>query len=190
MIIVEDYNPEWAQTFAELRAIYLNSLQDLIISIEHVGSTSVPGLAAKPVIDIDIVIESQNQLMPVIENLKTLGYHHVGDLGITGREAFKRLSDLTPEDGSLRIWPKHNLYVCQQDSISLQNHVLLRNFLLTNYEQAKEYSQLKRQLATQYPEDIDKYIEGKTSFIINILRSNGINESNLQSIINQNKASK
>jgi GrpB-like predicted nucleotidyltransferase (UPF0157 family) len=67
---------------------------------------------------------------------------------------------------------------------------LLRNFLLTNYEQAKEYSQLKRQLAAQYPDDIDKYIEGKTSFIINILRSNGINESNLQSIINQNKASK
>ncbi len=188
MIVLEPYNPDWAKTFAGLKSIYQKHLTGLIIAVEHVGSTAVVGLAAKPVIDVDIIIDSRAKLPAVIESLAQLGYNHAGDLGITEREAFKRVSDLSPTDGSLRIWPKHNLYVCPVESISLKNHIQLRDFLRANPEKAKEYGELKKQLAAKHPNDIDLYVEGKTEFITAILKQAGFNDDDLQSIAEQNKA--
>ncbi len=188
MVVIEPYNPDWAKTFAGLKSIYQKHLIGLIIEVEHVGSTAVVGLVAKPVIDIDIIIDSRAKLPAVIERLLQLGYNHAGDLGITDREAFKRVSDLSPTDGSLRIWPKHNLYVCPIESVSLKNHLQLRDFLRANPERAKEYGELKKQLAAKYPNDMDRYVEGKTAFIIEILKTFGFNQSELQNITLQNKA--
>ncbi len=188
MIVIEPYNPDWAKTFADLKTIYRKQLADLILDIEHVGSTSVVGLAAKPVIDIDILVDSRAKIAPVIERLAPLSYLHVGNLGITDREAFKRVSELTPANGSLRRWPMHNLYVCPADSISLKNHLLLRNFLRNNPEKAKEYGELKKQLAAKYENDIERYVEGKTNFITAILKEVGFSNADLQNIALQNKA--
>lgn len=139
------------------------------MSIEHVGSTSVPGLAAKPIIDLDVVIESNAQLPEAIESLAQLGYVHEGDLGIAGREAFARQGQDVPRDGTGRMWPNHHLYVCAQDSEELTRHLTFRDYLWKNPNAVLAYTKLKRQLAQQFPHDIESYIQGKRTFIDEIV---------------------
>ncbi|WP_433942813.1 GrpB family protein [Paenibacillus sp. SN-8-1] len=95
-VIIEKYNDDWPLKFLELQEILREHLDDLALSIEHVGSTSVPGLASKPIIDLDIVIDSMELLPQVIKKLNNLGYIHEGDLGIENREAFARTDDSVP----------------------------------------------------------------------------------------------
>ena len=187
-IIIEDYSPQWPKGFELLKTVYTNKLGDLILDVEHVGSTSVPGLAAKPIIDIDLVIDDHKKLNPVISVLNTLGYEHVGDMGITDREAFKRESALTPEDGFLGDWPAHNLYVCIEGSIALRNHLTLRDFLRSHPDKMREYGELKKRLAAENPYDIDLYIKNKTPFIIGILKDMGFDNNTLAAIRKSNKA--
>lgn len=188
-ITIADYTPEWAAVYAELHDIYARQLGSLARAIHHVGSTSVPGLAAKPIIDIDIVIDEKSQLNEVSNRLTPLGYFHRGNLGITDREAFGRISDFVPLVGeSERRWMKHNLYVCPHDSISLKNHLTLRDYLRTHSEIAAEYGALKRRLAEENPYDIDLYVERKTPFIIHLLRLSGFDGGALETIIAENQA--
>src|SRR5262245_52733734 len=102
-IIVVDYDPVWKQVFEELRTIILQALTRLTVTVEHVGSTSIPNLAAKPIIDLNVIIPSLDYLSEVIKLLTPLGYEHEGDLGVKGREAFRRLGEDVPRDGSGRI---------------------------------------------------------------------------------------
>lgn len=185
-ILIENYSPQWAETFQQLKTVYLTNLGNLVSDIQHVGSTSVVGLAAKPIIDIDIIIDDPQKLDAVIEKLAVLGYEHRGDLGIKDREAFKRSSEQTPFDGSFRIWEKHHLYVCLLGSISLNNHLAFRDFLRNHADKAKEYGSLKKNLAQKYPFDIDLYVDGKTSFIINILQLAGFVQTDLDDIVKSN----
>ena len=158
-IQVVDYDPSWPKLFEQLRAKLLSVVQDFALSIEHVGSTSVPGLAAKPIIDLDLVIPSEAQIPLAVQGLATLGYEHQGNFGIKGREAFKR------PPGT----PAHNLYVCPRDSEGLQNHLALRDYLRANPQAVQGYGELKKRLAQQFPQDIEAYIDGKTDFILRIL---------------------
>ncbi len=188
-ILIEDYSPSWALTFRQLKSIYELHLGDLVIDIQHVGSTAVDGLAAKPVVDIDLIIPHRNNLNPVIEKLALLGYDHQGNLGITDREAFERKSDTSTLNGSSQTWPKHNLYVCPSDSISLKNHLALRNFLRNHPAKAKEYGELKKRLALENPYDINLYVERKTPFITAILKEAGFNDLELNNIAQENRVS-
>src|SRR5271168_241502 len=101
-VIVVDYDLQWAEVFAELRSTLAAALGGLAVAIEHVGSTAVPGLPAKPIIDIDVVVPSPAKVPEAIARLATIGYVHQGDLGIAGREAF----------ASPPNTPAHHLYVC------------------------------------------------------------------------------
>lgn len=189
-IVVEDYSPSWALTFQALKSVYALHLGDLNVDIQHVGSTSVEELAAKPVIDIDIIIDSPAHLPDIIQKLALLGYDHRGNLGITDREAFKGKTDQVPLDGSGRTWPKHHLYVCPADSISLKNHLALRDFLRNNPAKAKEYGELKKQLAAENPYNMDLYIARKTPFITAILKATGFDDSTLHHIAQENQMPK
>lgn len=171
-VVVEPYNPNWADQFLELKNSIWPSVKDVAISIEHVGSTSVLGLAAKPIIDIDIVIPDMTSLDQAILKLGELGYEHRGNLGIKDREAFK------PSKANYR----HNLYVCPKDSIALQNHLCLRDSLRANSNLRDEYASIKCRLAREYPDSIDDYIEGKTEFILGILRTYGYGPDSLEEI--------
>lgn len=86
-IRVVDYDPNWPIIFADLSRVVSGSLGELALAIEHVGSTSVPGLAAKPIIDFDVVVESRRAVSKAIKRIAPLGYFHSGDLGVSGREA-------------------------------------------------------------------------------------------------------
>jgi len=186
-IVIEEYSSGWPMAFAQLQSVYRSRLGSYVAAVEHVGSTSVEGLPAKPVIDIDLIIEDSVLLKPVIAVLQELGYQHAGDLGIAGREAFKRTSSLTPVDGSSRTWPAHHLYVCTAGNISLKNHLALRNYLRSHPKKAQAYGQLKKRLAKEYPNDIDAYVAGKTEFITGVLKEMGFDAADLDDITKQNK---
>jgi GrpB-like predicted nucleotidyltransferase (UPF0157 family) len=174
---VAEYDPGWVASFHRIRKRLWPAVSDFALCIEHVGSTSAPGLAAKPLIDIDLVIPSQERLPLAIDGLATFGYTHRGNLGIEDRAAF---SAPTSE-------PVHNLYVCGKDSLALRNHLILRNHLRSYPDSVTEYSKLKRSLARQFPYDIDSYIDGKTEFILTILAQYGLASDHLDSIREANR---
>ena len=179
MIEVHAYNPQWKHDFGILRDQLLPVVSHISTRIEHVGSTSVEGLWAKPIIDIDIIIDSRNQLAEAVSALATLGYKHVGDLGIEDREVFKH-------DGA-QI--QHHLYVCIDGSVSLRNHLLLRDHLRSNPGDREAYSLIKQNLVTTFRDDIDGYIDGKTAFIVSVLGQYDLDREALLSIKQANEKS-
>ncbi|MXW26767.1 MAG: GrpB family protein [Dehalococcoidia bacterium] len=172
-IEIIDYDPAWPDTFAGLSSALAAALGPLALRIEHVGSTSVPGLGAKPIIDIDVIIESPRLLPLVVEGLGTLGYSHEGDGGIPDREAFGRAGAMVPADGSGRVWPAHHLYVCPSGSEELQRHLRFRDYLRSHPDSAARYEALKRDLAHRHANDIDAYVAGKSAFVERILAVDG-----------------
>jgi GrpB-like predicted nucleotidyltransferase (UPF0157 family) len=176
-IDVVNYDPDWVRTFHQLKNRIWPAVSDLAVAIEHVGSTSVPGMAAKPIIDVDIVTASRADLPPVLARLATLGYKHRGNLGIEDREAF-----VTPGDQ-----PAHHLYVCPQNSLALQNHITVRNYLRTHRSEAKAYGTLKKRLAERHTNERQRYVEGKTQFLLSILEKCRFSASELDSIRRANQ---
>jgi len=176
-VVVTPYDPSWPETFAAIRDCIAPALEGVAIGVEHVGSTAVPGLAAKPIIDIDVVVPGDPEFVAkAIERLSGLGYVHRGDLGIKGREAFFR-----PE-GS----PPHHLYVVREGSLPLRNHLALRDYLRANPTAAQRYGAFKLDLAARYANDIDSYVRAKTALVIDLLRTAGIPEAELEVIRQQN----
>jgi GrpB-like predicted nucleotidyltransferase (UPF0157 family) len=164
VVVVVDYDPAWPDLFAALHGQLWPVVADLATSIEHVGSTSVPGLAAKPIIDFDIVVPTVQRIPAVIERLVGLGYRHRGDLGVPGREAFHRPPETVV----------HQVYVCVAGIASLRNHLAVRDYLRAHPAVASEYGALKKELARRFPDDIDAYIEGKSELLERILSASGL----------------
>jgi GrpB-like predicted nucleotidyltransferase (UPF0157 family) len=167
IIQIMDYDPRWPDIFAALRARIADALGSLAQRIEHVGSTAVPWLAAKPIIDIDVVIATWSDLPTIIDYLQRLGYHHEGDLGVSGREAFT-----TPPDT-----PPHHLYVCTTDSPQLVHHLAFRDYLRAHPDTARAYADLKKSLAKRFPADRSAYTDAKAAFIGHILQTAKKNHS-------------
>jgi GrpB-like predicted nucleotidyltransferase (UPF0157 family) len=175
-IVVESYKASWVDDFDSIRALVWPKINDVAKSIEHVGSTSVPGLAAKPIIDVDVVISDADKLPLIIDRLQEIGYVHRGNLGIEGREAFRAPANSITQ----------NFYVCLEGCLALRNHIVLRDHLLANSVARQEYGDLKRKLASEFANDIDSYVEAKTNLILKILASHGIPEIELAIIRNAN----
>ena len=156
-VMVVPYDKAWKSAFEEIKSEIEAAIGDLIVGIEHVGSTSVEGLSAKPCIDMDVIIRDYTVFDAVVEKLEAIGYIHEGDLGIQDREAF-RYSDKPHLQ-------THHLYVCPQDSQELHRHVTFRDFLRSNPEAVKNYSSVKETAARLFPDDIDQYIQYKSPCI-------------------------
>ena len=169
MIEISEHDSQWASSFDGLKNALMNALGDLALAVEHVGSTAVSGLAAKPIIDIDVVIDSPDLLHRIVEVLSSLGYIHQGDKGVPGREAFGRSGSDVPKDGTGRCWPAHHLYVCDKENGELQRHLAFRDFLRLHPQYARRYAQLKRKLAIEHAEDREAYTEGKTTFVAEVM---------------------
>lgn len=180
MIEVCEYSLQWKQNFELLKSQIWPAISDYADRIEHVGSTSVEGLWAKPVIDLDIVVKSKELFNGVIQGLESIGYAHRGNLGIEGREAFKK------ENPAF----KHNLYACDEDCLAFRNHIVLRDHLRKYPDDRDKYSKLKQELAVKFPNDIDSYIDGKTDFILSILNQYEIQSDDLAAIEMANKKPK
>ncbi|MCL1819101.1 MAG: RNA 2',3'-cyclic phosphodiesterase [Oscillospiraceae bacterium] len=162
-IVVEPYNPQWAREFERIREYLASNLGYLAVAIHHVGSTSVTGLAAKPIIDIDIEIALYEVFPQVCEKLAVAGWRHDGDYGIAEREAFNPIKQFD--------FMRHHLYVCPSDSAEMIRHLKFRNYLRGDKAAADEYGKLKQQLAVKHGNDIDAYIDGKSEFIKRIIEN-------------------
>jgi GrpB-like predicted nucleotidyltransferase (UPF0157 family) len=158
-VFICDYDPTWPNAFSKLAARVTAALGSLVVTIEHIGSTAVPGLAAKPIIDLDVVVASPADLPEAIRLLSSIGYAHEGDLGIVGREAFR--SPLGP--------PRHHLYVLSAAAIELRRHLAFRDALRASEFLRNKYAEFKRALAQAHQDDRRNYAQAKTAFIVSAL---------------------
>ncbi|MFI7105492.1 GrpB family protein [Nonomuraea sp. NPDC050227] len=173
MIAIVDYDPTWPDRFEALRREYAEALaaaEVAVISIEHVGSTSVPGLAAKPIIDCDIVVAEQD-VAAATDVLIGLGFSPLGERGIPQRWAFK---------APARLAGTHT-YVIVDGSLSLRNHLAVRDILRTNARLRDQYAMVKKHVAGNAA-DIDDYVRGKNATVQAILAEAGLTDAERASI--------
>ena len=165
-VVVLPYDVAWQSAFERIKGEIDEAIGDLIIGIEHVGSTSVEGMSAKPCIDIDVIIKDYSVFDEIVRKLGSIGYIHEGDLGIKDREAFKYT-----DKPHLMM---HHLYVCPQYSEELHRHITFRDFLRSNPEAVKKYSLIKEKAAELFPNDIDEYTKYKSSCIDELYKECGL----------------
>lgn len=153
-MLLHPHQAHWHDDFRRIQALLLVALDGLGASVAHVGSTAVPGLAAKPILDIDIVYPSELALVQVADRLAGLGYRHVGDQGIPEREVFKRL----PSQSHLVLDSvAHHLYACPAHSAELRRHLAFRDYLIAHPEARDQYAQLKQEIAAETGQDKKRY---------------------------------
>lgn len=165
-IRVVPYDPQWPRNFEAIRKEIQEILGELAVAVHHVGSTSVPGMSAKPIIDLDVEIPNRFVFPEVCDLLAAAGYQHEGDLGIRDREAFRY-------EGKNHL-QKHHLYVCPRDSRELHRHLTFRNYLRTHPEAAREYSRVKEAAARQHPDSIEGYMSFKNDCIAALYQKCGL----------------
>ncbi|HEY9132662.1 MAG TPA: GrpB family protein [Dyella sp.] len=166
------YDPSWPQVFEHLRVPIWQAVQGFAHAVVHVGSTSVPGLIAKPIIDLDIIVPSRTSMSVVIDKLAEIGYRHCGNLGIVDREAFESPPGL----------PSHHLYACIEGCFALENHLAVRDYLRNHPSAVASYGALKRQLAERFATDPQAYSEGKSDFLLSILDQAGCSNGMLHAV--------
>lgn len=162
--LVEKYNPIWPEWFQEIKSFLGDRISDSCKRIEHVGSTSIPGMIAKPIIDFIIVIE-KGSFPKMKKLLEERGYFHKGDQGIQGREVFK----LTDESLK-KAPPEHHLYVCVEDNQELNREIAFRDYLKVHEEDIKRLSNLKWSLAENFNNNKYPYMDGKDAMVKEITR--------------------
>lgn len=188
-VSIEPYDPQWALKFLEIQSRLQQILHGVpIISIEHVGSTSIPGLRAKTVIDIDIVI-TQTSLEAADAALTSAGYTSLGEMDVPGRFVFREpgFGKYGPahgrgEDGEVR----QNTYVCIEGCASLRNHLDIRKILLNDQDLREEYSNLKASIQDTEFDDIHQYVARKMVVLCKILRAAGWSDEELKPVIDIN----
>lgn len=156
-IVISEYNPQWLRMFEEERARIVAALYEISAQVEHMGSTSVPGLAAKPIIDIMVIVENEHDAIRAITPLVLLDYECRGEMEIPGRLYFRR--------GMPR---SHQIHLYPSGHVEIERHLLFRDYLRTHSDTAQEYAKLKYLLAGQYRNDRLGYTDAKTQFVCSI----------------------
>jgi len=161
-IRIVDYDPQWPILYEEEKASILGVIGDLVLDIQHIGSTAVAGLGAKPIIDIMVAIRGLALIEKCIQPLQTIGYEYRGEYGIPGRHFFRK----PPGDLEART---HHLHLVEKESDFWERHILFRDFLRVHPEETQRYYELKRELASKFVSDRDAYTDAKTSFIESVV---------------------
>jgi GrpB-like predicted nucleotidyltransferase (UPF0157 family) len=158
-IVIVDYDPKWPRLFAEEQRDILQAAPESILQVEHIGSTAVPGLAAKPIVDL----MARSRTVPLnpqsIHALAGIGYEDLGEHGIPGRHFFRK--------GQPRSF---HLHVVADYGVFWNRHLHFRDYLRSHPDAAADYADVKRELATQFGGNREAYTEAKTTFIEEILR--------------------
>jgi GrpB-like predicted nucleotidyltransferase (UPF0157 family) len=171
-VTVAPYDPQWQTDFERVSRDLSIALSGVdVLAVEHVGSTSVRDLPAKPIIDIDIVVRPDG-LPRALAALESTDYVYQGELGINDRHAFK-----APDDQ-----PRRNVYVCLDGCLALRNHLAVRETLRSNTDLRDEYASVKRALAEEDLGSIDDYVAGKTTVVQKILLAAGMSAEDRDSV--------
>lgn len=157
-VVLSPHSELWHQRFGEEELRLRHAMGARAVWIEHVGSTAVCGLSAKPIIDIAVAVKQAADAASSVSALKEIGYEYRGENGIRGRFYFVKGAPRT-----------HHLHVVEMDSELWRNHLLFRDYLRMHNGAVHEYERLKRRLALEYPTDREAYTEGKASFICEVL---------------------
>ncbi|MGB3403961.1 MAG: GrpB family protein [Microcoleaceae cyanobacterium] len=157
---VVPHNPDWKNLFAAEAKQWLNLLNSDVIAIHHIGSTAIPNIHAKPIIDLLIVVKDIDNVDKNNTAITAENYDIMGEFGIVGRRYFRKHNSAGNRT--------HHIHIYQQDSPEIQRHLAFRDYMITHPEDAKEYSKLKQELALKHPEDIESYMDGKDQFIKDI----------------------
>jgi GrpB-like predicted nucleotidyltransferase (UPF0157 family) len=161
--MLSTHDPVWFVEFDALKGVYSEALGNLILGVEHVGSTSVSDLLAKPTIDIDLVMRDYSVFDEIVVGLGHLGYAHNGDQGIYQREVFKSNGAVAPNVARTKGWMRHHLYVCPVFGTELQRHLRFRNALRANADLRREYEEIKISIANRSNGDGRIYADIKES---------------------------
>lgn len=179
---LEPYNPQWKTEFEKLQQVLAIILKDIPVTIEHIGSTAIPGMIAKPILDIDIIPEKEESLPFILKLLEEAGYISKGEQGVPGRFAFRQMNSFTPVASSGIEWMPHHLYVCFANSLALKNHLVFRDALLSDQTIANNYYQLKKKLLNEKGMTREVYNKRKTEFVLSVLACKGLTEEELIAI--------
>ncbi|MGD6796266.1 GrpB family protein [Metabacillus indicus] len=160
-VVIEEYTPDWVLQFQEEQRLLNGILGYKAIAIEHIGSTSVEGLGAKPILDIMVGVYHLKEVDEFIEPLEMVGYKYVFHKEFPNRRFFRK--------GQWRAGT-HHLHFYKYESEEWSNNILFRNFLRTYPDQLKQYHQLKKELAEKYHFDRVAYTIAKEPFIQNVIK--------------------
>ena len=174
-MLLEPYNKEWILYFNQLKSVLLKQVNVEGLDLEHIGSTAVPGLAAKAIVDMDMVYQKPADFEQIKKDLEQLGYYHNGEQGIAGREVFKRRSGRSAHPVLDGI--SHHLYVCYEKNEELKRHLAFRDALRTYEEERLAYTRLKYKMAKEANQDKKTYAklkEEKANEFIEMLIRKGL----------------
>ena len=175
-ISVVAYRPEWEHQARDVATGLWSTLEGVQVdAIEHVGSTAVPGLAAKPILDIDIIVQRE-AMTSAIAAFERAGYVHCGDLGLTDREAFK-----APDEE-----PARNIYLCVAGTLHVRNHLAVRDTLCRHPDLRDRYGEVKLALAREPDMTIERYLTGKSAILQDILALSDLTAQEKQLILELN----
>jgi GrpB-like predicted nucleotidyltransferase (UPF0157 family) len=160
-VIIVDYDPRWPDRFEAAAAAIRGACGERLVGIEHVGSTAVPGLPAKPIIDLMPLVARFEDGAACVEAMTALGYEYRGEFGIPGRHYFVRNESGQAEDER----PQEHVHMLVAGSDEAERHLLFRDYLRTHPERRDAYAILKRALALRHGEDREAYTAGKTAFV-------------------------
>ncbi|WP_081417477.1 GrpB family protein [Paenibacillus sp. Soil522] len=168
-VIIEEYNDEWPFIYQEEKRKIEEVMTDKAIAIEHIGSTSLQGLGAKPIIDFMVGVNELKEVEAFIEPLAKIGYEHVYHNKFPNRRFFRR--------GQWRAGT-HHLHIYVYGSEEWKNNILFRDYLRAHPEMLKQYNQLKKELAEKYHHDRVAYTNAKHPFILDVIQKAKLSEEN------------
>lgn len=154
---VVPHNPAWKTMFQTEAKLVKEALGETVVAIHHIGSTAIPNIHAKPIIDLLIEVQCITQVDEHSSSMAQLGYEAMGEFGISGRRFFRKNNR-----NDIRT---HHIHIFNHSSAQVKRHLAFREYMIAHPRDAKQYSDLKRLLASQYPANIDGYMDGKDSFI-------------------------
>ena len=157
---VVPHRVEWKELFLKESEKIKEVFGDEIINIYHIGSTSIPIIYAKPLIDIMVEVVDIERIDDYNGQMKQLNYEVLGEYGIPKRRFFTKGGDNRT----------HHVHIFETGDAEIERHLTFRDYMIAHPQEAQSYSQLKQDLANKFPENMDGYIEGKDSFIKNIDR--------------------
>lgn len=157
LVEVVPYNPQWKKAFEAESQQIAKALATNLVVIHHIGSTAIPHIYAKPIIDFLIEVKDLNLVTEQTPAMAALGYEAMGEYGLVGRRYFRK-------ENSLGI-RTHHVHIYEIYSPEIERHLAFRDYMIAHPEEAEQYSQLKQELAQKYPQDIEGYMDGKYEFV-------------------------
>jgi GrpB-like predicted nucleotidyltransferase (UPF0157 family) len=154
---VVPYNPKWRAEFEVESKSVADALGENVVAVHHIGSTAIPSIYAKPIIDLLVEVKDIIKVDGQSSAMESLGYEVMSELGIPGRRFFRK-----DNQESVRT---HHIHTFEIASAQVERHLAFRDYMLAHPEDAQKYSELKRELARKYPQNIDKYMDGKDGLI-------------------------